>query len=77
MHHFAQDEESVLAAGIGIESHRLENAIGTLAFRLHCGAAVEAPKRDVGEHRRLLKRLQLRLTTEARNRLIAVKPDVF
>ncbi len=59
----------VLAACIGIEGHRLQNAVGALAFGLHRGAAVKAPERHVGKGRRLVKRLDQSLAAQFRNGL--------
>ena len=77
VHDFAQDDISVLAAGIRIQSHGLQNAVGAFALRLHGGTAVKTPKGQIRKRRRLLKRLDRSFAAQLRNGLFAVKPDIF
>ena len=55
VHHFAQNDVGVLAACIGIQSHRLQNAVGLAALGLHGGTAVKSPKGQIGKGGWLLK----------------------
>ena len=43
MHDFAENDVTVLARCIGIQSHGLQDAVGLAAFGLHGGAAVKTP----------------------------------
>ncbi len=49
VHHFVQHDIPVFAAGIGIERHRFQNAVGAFAFGLHRGAAVKTPIGNIGQ----------------------------
>ena len=49
VHDFAQNDISVLAACIGIQSHRLQHAVGAFALGLHGGTAVKSPIGHVGK----------------------------
>ena len=55
VHDFAENDKRVLAAGIGIEGHRMQNAVRALALGLHRGTAVKPPQRHVSEGRWLVK----------------------
>ena len=77
VHHFAKNDVCVFAAGVGIESHGLEDAVGLAALSLHGGAAVKAPERQVRKGRRFFEGLELSFAAKFGNGLIAVKPDVF
>jgi hypothetical protein len=77
MHDFAQNEITIFAGSVGIKGDRLQDAVGFASLCLHGGTAVKAPKRQIGERRRLLKGLELCFAAEFGDRLFAVKPDVF
>jgi hypothetical protein len=77
VHDFAEDDVSVLAACIGIESNRFQHAVGALALGLHGGTAVKTPVGQIGKGRRILKRLEQTLAAQVGDGLLAVKPDVF
>src|ERR1700687_1593843 len=49
------DNIGVLAAGIRVQSHWLENAVRTVPFSLHSGTAVKAPFRQIRQGGWLLK----------------------
>ncbi len=77
MHHLAQHDESVLAAGVRIERHRVQDAVRALAFGLQGGAAIKSPERHVCKGRGLLERLQCGLAAQTGNGRFAIEPDVF
>src|SRR5208282_5184394 len=76
-HYFAQNDVRVLAGRVRIKSHRLQDAVGLVAFGLHCGAAVKTPKWQIGQCGRLFKLLKLSFTAQFGNGLLTIKPDVF
>ena len=76
-HDFAEHDESVLAGGIGIQRHGLENAIGLVARSLHGGAAVKSPQRQIGQGGRFVEFLDIGFAAEFRDGLLSVKPDVL
>ena len=77
VHDFAQNDVSVLAACIGIQSHGFQHAVGAFALGLHGGTAVKTPIGQIGKGGWILKRLDRSLAAQLRNGLFAVKPDVF
>ena len=64
VHDFAQHDVGVLAGRVGIESHRLQNAVGAFAFGLHGGAAVKSPQGQIGKRGRLFKVLDRGLAAQ-------------
>src|SRR5258708_31091876 len=77
VHDFAENDISVLAACVGIQSHRFQQAVRTLALGLHGGTAVKTPGGQVGEGGWMRKILELSFAAQLRNGLFAVEPDVF
>ncbi len=77
MHHFAQYDVSILATCVRVQSHRLQNAVGTLALGLHRGTAVESPQRHVLERWCRIERLDRCLAAQFWDRLLAVEPNVL
>src|ERR1700721_1353554 len=77
VHHFAQNDTSVLAACIRVQSQSFQDAVRALALSLHGGTAVKTPVGYIGKGGRDLKRLQQRLAAQAGNGMFAVQPDVF
>ena len=74
--HLGHDQKGVLATGIGIDGHRLQQTIRTASVRLLCGTPIEGP------HRALFQRASkvishLGLTSQALGWLITIEPNVF
>src|SRR5208337_1246038 len=67
----------VLAAGVGVKSNRLENAIGFVAGSLHGGAAIKSPQRQVGQGGRFVEFLDVGFAAEFGDGFLSVEPDVF
>ena len=76
-HDFAEHDEGVFAAGIGVECNRLENAIGLVARSLHGGTAVKSPQGQIGQSGRLVEFLDIGFAAELRDGFLSVEPDVF
>src|SRR6185437_15306097 len=54
MHHFAENNKGVFAAGVRVQSNRLQNTVRAMTFSLHGRAAVKSPERQVAKRRLML-----------------------
>ena len=76
--HLSHHDKAVYAAGVWVDTHRLEQTIRAAAFGLFGRTTVEAPHRTIFERKVLRIAIDdLSFTAEASNRRVAVQPDVF
>ena len=76
-HHFAHHQSAVLAGGVGINSHRLQDTVGATSLSLAGRTAVEIPEGQLLQLRKALKILDLGFAAEVRDWLVTIEPDVF
>ena len=76
-HHFAHDQSAVLAGGVGINGHRLQDTVGATSLSLAGRTAVEIPEGQLLQLRKALKILDLGFAAEVRDWLVTIEPDVF
>jgi hypothetical protein len=76
-HHFAHHQNAVLAGGVGINGHRLQNTVGTTSLSLAGGAAIEVPEGQLLQFRKALEFLDLGFAAEVGDWLVTIEPDVF
>ena len=76
-HHFAHDQNAVLAGGVGINGHRLQDTVGATSLSLAGRTAVEIPEGQLLQLRKALKILDLGFAAEVGDWLVTIEPDVF